>query len=200
MLYYWIFLMGYVIGSIPFAVLVAKTQGVDILQKGSKSSGATNVKRVLGKKYGNLVFFLDFMKGFLPVFITKTHFQSHPNRANTLCAVLLIALALGHSFSIFLKFRGGKGVATTIGGLAVLMPSALLLGLIFWYSVFITTRFVSLASLCLALSLPLNAHLFAYQKEIVWLAFCLMVIIFFRHITNIRRLWQGVENRFNGEQ
>jgi glycerol-3-phosphate acyltransferase PlsY len=96
-----------------------------------------------------------------------------------------------------LKFRGGKGVATAMGGLVVLMPSALLLGVIFWYSVFSITRFVSLASLCLALSLPLNAYLFAYQKEMILLALALMILIFLRHSQNIRRLWKGEKLRAN---
>jgi glycerol-3-phosphate acyltransferase PlsY len=191
------FLIGYAIGSIPFAVLIAKTKGIDILREGSGNPGATNVKRVLGKKYGNLVFCLDFLKGLLPVFIAKTYFQLHPNLANNACAALLAGLVSGHSFSLFLKFHGGKGVATTIGGLAVLMPGVIFLGIILWYSVFTITRFVSLASLCFALSLPLNVYLFGYQREIIRLAFFLTIIIFLRHISNIHRLWNGVENRFD---
>jgi glycerol-3-phosphate acyltransferase PlsY len=200
MFYYLMFLIGYIIGSVPFAVLIAKTQGIDILCKGSGNPGATNVKRVLGKKYGNLVFCLDFLKGSLPVLITKICLQLHPTLANSTCATLLAGLVFGHNFSLFLKFRGGKGVATTIGGLTVLMPSVTLLGVILWYSVFTVTRFVSLASLCFALSLPLNAYLFAYQKAIIWLAFFLMAIIFLRHIPNIYRLWNGIENRFDGKK
>jgi glycerol-3-phosphate acyltransferase PlsY len=199
MFYCGMFLVGYIIGSIPFGVLVAKAKGVDIFQKGSGNPGATNIKRILGTKYGNLVFCLDFLKGLLPVFTTKTYFQLHPNWAAKVSALLLLGLILGHSFSIFLKFRGGKGVATTIGGLAILMPGVILLGVILWYSVFTITRFVSLASLCFALSLPLNAYLFAYQKTIIYLAFFAMVIIFLRHISNIRRLWNGNENRFDGK-
>jgi glycerol-3-phosphate acyltransferase PlsY len=190
-------LVGYIVGSIPFAVLIAKAKGIDILREGSGNPGATNVKRILGKKYGILVFLLDFIKGFLPILVAKIYFQIHLNLANSTCATLLIGLVLGHSFSIFLKFRGGKGVATTIGGLTVLMPSVTLLGVILWYSVFTITRFVSLASLCFVLSLPLNAYLFAYPKEIIELTFFLIIIIFLRHIPNIRRLWDGTENRFD---
>jgi glycerol-3-phosphate acyltransferase PlsY len=203
MLYYWMFLVGlvgYIVGSIPFAVLIAKAKGIDILREGSGNPGATNIERVLGKKYGVLVFFLDFLKGSLPVLITKIHFQLHPNLANSTCATLLAGLILGHSFSLFLKFCGGKGVATTIGGLTVLMPGATLLGVILWYSVFTITRFVSLASLCFVLSLPLNAYLFAYPGEIIELTFFLMIIVFLRHIPNIRRLWNGTENRFDGKK
>jgi glycerol-3-phosphate acyltransferase PlsY len=201
--YYWMFpvgLVGYIVGSIPFAVLIAKAKGIDILREGSGNPGATNVKRILGKKCGALVFSLDFFKGFLPIFIAKTYFKLHPNLVNSTCSALLIGLVLGHSFSIFLKFHGGKGVATTIGGLAALMPSVTLLGIILWYSVFTITRFVSLASLCFVLSLPPNAYLFAYPKELIELTFFLMIIIFLKHIPNIRRLWNGVENRFDGKK
>ncbi|MDR3317592.1 MAG: glycerol-3-phosphate 1-O-acyltransferase PlsY [Puniceicoccales bacterium] len=197
MFYFWIFLGGYFLGSIPFGFIIAKARGIDILQAGSGNPGATNVKRVMGKKYGILVFFLDCFKSLLPIAAVKIYLQAYPELANNIGALLLVALVLGHCCSIFLKFRGGKGVATTIGGLAILMPTITLLGIILWYCVFTITRVVSLASLCFALSLPLNAYLFAYQKEIIWLAFLLMVAIFFRHISNIRRLWNGAENRFD---
>ncbi|MDR0418295.1 MAG: glycerol-3-phosphate 1-O-acyltransferase PlsY [Puniceicoccales bacterium] len=197
MLYYWTFLIGYIIGSVPFAVLISKTQGIDIFCQGSGNPGATNVKRVLGKKYGILVFLLDFLKGFLPIFFIKNFFQLHPYQVNNVHAILLIGLVLGHSYSLFLKFRGGKGVATTIGGLFILTPSTALLGIVLWYAVFTITRFVSLASLCFALSLPLTTYLFAYKTEIIRLAFSLMIILFLRHIPNILRLWKGIENRFD---
>jgi glycerol-3-phosphate acyltransferase PlsY len=191
-----IFLVGYFIGSISFAALIAKIKGIDILHKGSGNPGATNVKRVLGSAYGSLVFCLDFFKGLLPVLAIKIYFRFHEDLSNHVAAVLLIGLVLGHSFSIFLKFRGGKGVATTIGGLVVLMPNVLILGLVLWYFVFTITRFVSLASICFALSLPLVATLFAYPNEMIGLAFFFTIIIFLRHIPNIRRLRHGVENRF----
>ncbi|MDR0590518.1 MAG: glycerol-3-phosphate 1-O-acyltransferase PlsY [Puniceicoccales bacterium] len=195
MFYFAIFFVGYFLGAIPFGFIVAKINGINIFQEGSGNPGATNVKRVVGNKWGVLVFVLDCLKGFVPVLIVKICYQTCVSQANNMGATLLIGLVLGHCYSIFLKFRGGKGVATAIGGLAVLMPSALLLGIIFWCSVFSITQFVSLASLCFALSLPLNAYLFAYQKEMIFLALALMIIIFFRHSQNIRRLWKGEELR-----
>jgi glycerol-3-phosphate acyltransferase PlsY len=198
MFYFVIFCLGYFLGAIPFGFIVAKINGTDILQEGSGNPGATNVTRTIGKKWGVLVFALDCLKGLVPVLIVKIFYSSSAHQANSIGATLLIGLVLGHCYSIFLKFRGGKGVATAIGGSVVLMPSALFLGIIFWYSVFAITRFVSLASLCLALSLPLNAYLFAYPKAIIFLAFALTLIIFSRHSSNIRRLWKGEESRFSG--
>ncbi|MDR1303412.1 MAG: glycerol-3-phosphate 1-O-acyltransferase PlsY [Puniceicoccales bacterium] len=195
MFYFAIFFAGYFLGAIPFGFIVAKINGINILQEGSGSLGATNVKRVIGNKWGTLVFILDCLKGFVPVSIVKFFCQTGLNQANNMGATLLIGLVLGHCYSIFLKFCGGKGVATAIGGLAVLMPSVLLLGIIFWCSVFSITRFVSLASLCFALSLPINAYLFAYQKEMILFALALTILIFIRHSQNIRRLWKGEELR-----
>ncbi|MDR1435293.1 MAG: glycerol-3-phosphate 1-O-acyltransferase PlsY [Puniceicoccales bacterium] len=196
MLYFWIFLVGYFLGSIPSGVIVAKAKGIDILNEGSGNMGATNVRRILGKKYGVFVFFLDFFKSALPIFVAKMYLRSHSNLANSVGALLLLSLLLGNCFSIFLKFRGGKGVATVIGGSIVLMPCATLLGVVLWYSVFLATRFVSIASLCFALSLPFNAYLFAYQREIFRLTFFLTAVIFVRHAANIRRLWNGEEQQF----
>jgi glycerol-3-phosphate acyltransferase PlsY len=196
MFYFWVFFVGYFLGSIPSGVIVAKANGIDILNEGSGNIGATNVRRVLGKKYGMFVFFLDFCKSALPILVAKIYFRAHPSLANNVGAVLLVGLLLGNCFSIFLKFRGGKGVATVIGGSTILMPCATFLGVVLWYFLFMLTRFVSLASLCFALSLPFSAYLFAYQREILWLTFFLAVMIFMRHGANIRRLCNGLEHRF----
>ncbi|MDR2806889.1 MAG: glycerol-3-phosphate 1-O-acyltransferase PlsY [Puniceicoccales bacterium] len=196
-MFYWIFLVGYFLGAVPFGFIIAKAKGIDILNTGSGSPGATNVKRTLGTKWGGLVFLLDFLKGLLPVLISKMYFRPYPNLANNVSALLLVGLILGHSYSIFLRFHGGKGVATAMGGLSILMPSATFLGVILWYSVFSITRFVSLASIGFALFLPLNAYLFAYRREIIELAFFIMIIVLLRHLPNIQRLWKGTENRFD---
>jgi glycerol-3-phosphate acyltransferase PlsY len=191
------FFIGYFLGSIPFGFLVAKAKGVNILTEGSGNPGATNVKRVLGAKWGNLVFFLDFFKGLLPILLYKIYCQAYHDSTHNVDVVLLMGLIIGHSYSIFLKFRGGKGVATTIGGLFIIVPKVVLLGTILWCGIFIFTHFVSLASLCFALSLPLSAYLLDDSKEIIGLTFFLTIIIFFRHIPNIRRLLKGTEFRFN---
>ena len=196
-LYFCVFVFGYFVGSIPFAVIISKSHGVNIFKEGSGSPGATNVCRVLGKKYGVTVFILDVLKGYLPVIVIRSLCAQYPNLANLLGMAALFGAVIGHNFSIFLRFRGGKGVAATIGGILALMPSVAVLSLMIWYSVFKITRFVSLASLSFALMLPLLTYLFAYPHELIGFSLVLMTLIFVRHIPNLYRLWNGTENRFS---
>ncbi|MDR3143486.1 MAG: glycerol-3-phosphate 1-O-acyltransferase PlsY [Puniceicoccales bacterium] len=192
-----VFILAYLVGSISFAVLISRLYGVNILHAGSGNPGATNVKRCVGKMAGNLVFLLDFLKGFtvsyLPICLNPLHIISL-----RLAYTAFIGSILGHCCSIFLKFRGGKGIATTMGGLAALMPGALFVGGLIWAVVFRASRFVSLASLCFALSLPLSAYLFSYPRETLLVSWVLMAFLFLRHRTNIRKLIQGSEARFTG--
>lgn len=184
--------VGYLLGSISFAVIVSKRQGVDIFTEGSGNPGATNVKRTLGAKWGNIVFALDALKGLVaagwPILLLAEL---------RLAVIGLIAAIIGHSFSPFLKFRGGKGVATTMGGLAAIMPLSLLVGLLAWLLVFFITKFVALASIIFAFSLPVSAlNLYGSSDPRFTLSLMLCVLIFFRHRSNLRRLLQGKENRF----
>jgi len=195
-----IFFASYMVGSIPFAVIVSKSRGVDIFKEGSGTPGATNVCRVLGKKYGAAVFLLDLLKGFVVVFIANHLYPDYPNLSDLLGSIALCGAIVGHSFSIFLRFHGGKSVATSIGGTLALMPTVAILSLIMWYSVFRISRFVSLASLAFALMLPLLSYLFAYSRELIGLSFVIMAVIFLRHIPNLCRLWQGTENRFSPKE
>lgn len=183
---------GYLLGSISFAVLVSKRQGVDIFAEGSGNPGATNVKRILGAKWGNIVFALDALKGLLaagwPILILSDL---------RLAVIALIAAIIGHSFSVFLKFRGGKGVATTMGGLLAIMPLSLLIGLLVWVVVFYLSKFVALASIIFAFSLPISAlNLYGPADPRFTLSLMLCVLIFFRHRSNLSRLLQGKENSF----
>jgi glycerol-3-phosphate acyltransferase PlsY len=183
---------GYLLGSISFAVLISKRQGVDIFTQGSGNPGATNVKRVLGSKWGNLVFVLDALKGLIaagwPILVLGEI---------RLAVIGLIAAIIGHSFSIFLKFRGGKGVATTMGGLLAIMPMSLVIGLLVWVVVFYLSKFVALASIIFAFSLPISAlNLYGSSDPRFTLSLMLCILIFFRHRSNVRRLLQGKENSF----
>lgn len=187
--------VGYILGSISFAVIVAKMNGVDIFKEGSGSPGATNVKRVLGKKLGNIVFILDFLKGFIAtawplIFIDLGDWTFYLGLTG------LIAAVLGHNYSIFLKFRGGKGIATTMGGTLILIPWAFLIGVVLWLIVFYLTRYVSLASVIFGLSLPLVTLLFDEPNEKIILGGILALLIMIRHRSNIKRLLMGTENRF----
>ena len=184
--------VGYFIGSISFAVIVAKSQGVDIFKAGSGNPGATNVKRVLGSKWGNLVFTLDALKGVASAGLPLLVFGDV-----RLGIIGLIAGILGHSFSCFLKFRGGKGVATTMGGLLTLMPLVLIIGLLVWAAVFYSTRVVAMASIFFAVSLPISAFFLKGAGDPRFmLALLLGVLIVVRHRSNIVRLIQGQENSF----
>lgn len=187
-------LVGYFLGSISFAVLVSKSQGVDIFKEGSGNPGATNVKRVLGSRLGNTVFALDALKGLAaagwPMLLLGDNYL-------VLGIVGLVAAILGHSFSVFLKFRGGKGVATTMGGLLAIMPVTLLIGLLLWLICFYSTRVVALASIVFAVSLPVSALFVSGLNDPRFiLGLLLGVLIVARHRSNIVRLLSGNENSF----
>ena len=201
------FLLGYLIGSVNFAVLVAKKHGVNILKEGSGNPGATNVKRVLGKGPGNLVFALDALKGFvgagLPyLFLRIEETGSAADIHFTICVAGFVGTLLGHCFSCFLKFKGGKGVASTIGGLLVLLPIPIVIGAALWAIAFYATRYVSVASLALGLSLPLSCWLLPkftpLQFSDAQLIFAGAIALFnvWTHRSNIGRLLRGEENKF----
>ena len=198
MTYIWAFLTGYLLGSINFAVLVAKYKGLDLFSLGSGNPGATNVKRTMGAFWGNTVFLLDFSKGYLAVFLTQSILVLEGLNYDLLGILGLLGAILGHSFSIFLKFRGGKGVATTMGGLLALMPWVLVLGLIAWLIVFFSTRVVAMASIVFAISLPISFYFLHDLPDVRWI-FCIVlaILIVVRHYSNIQRLLSGKEYDFS---
>lgn len=195
-------MVGYLLGSIPFGVLVAKRMGVDIYSVGSGNPGATNVLRSIGKPAGYTVFLLDFLKGVLATVWFKfglVAFSGDPN----LALWGLPAAVLGHTYPLFAKFKGGKGVATAMGGLLGVMPGCLLIGLVSWGVIFVTTRYVAVASIGFGLSLPLcsiigywNADDKSGHFSKVILSLIIMVWIIWRHRSNLQRLKDGTENRF----
>lgn len=196
------FLCGYALGSLPFAVWVARAHGVDILKAGSGNPGATNVKRVVGRKAGNLVFALDCAKGLIAAGLFL--WLPGENPAGILSAAGFIGALLGHTYSVWLRFRGGKGVAVTMGGLAAALPAVLLAGVAFWGLVFLLSRIVSLASLTFALSLVLCTLLFP-ESAFWWgvrpplalpLSLFVALLILYRHRSNLQRLLSGQELSF----
>ena len=197
MTYIWALLIGYLLGSINFAVLVAKYKGLDLFSLGSGNPGATNVKRIMGAFWGNTVFLLDFSKGYLAVFLTQSILVLEGLNYDLLAILGLLGAILGHSFSIFLKFRGGKGVATTMGGLLALMPWVLVLGLVAWLIVFFSTRVVAMASIVFAISLPISFYFLHDLPDVRWI-FCIVlaILIVVRHYSNIQRLLSGEEHGF----
>jgi len=194
-----VLIIGYFIGSIPWAVLVAKRAGVDIFSVGSGNPGATNVVRSLGKPMGYTVFVLDFMKGVLAVCWFQLPLFSFSGDGS-LGIWGLPAAVLGHTYPIFTGFKGGKGVATTMGGLLALMPACLLVGLFVWNLAFYLTKYVAVASIAFGLSLPVCSLVFSANDQgslgHTVLAFVVMGWIVWRHRSNLVRLRAGTENRF----
>ncbi|MEO0055830.1 MAG: hypothetical protein RLZZ50_1777 [Verrucomicrobiota bacterium] len=193
-------LAGYFLGALPFGWLIARKFGVNIFEHGSKNPGATNVKRVLGgmfgqkgKRAGDLAFVLDALKGAAaagwPLFLCGTYTWQMQITG-------LVFALVGHSFSCFTRFKGGKGVATSAGGLCVLLPLPTLLALVSWVIVFWISRYVSLASINASIVLPLASWIFDGPRAFSILATVLGVFVIARHRPNIVRLLNGTENRF----
>ncbi|MBI5144245.1 MAG: glycerol-3-phosphate 1-O-acyltransferase PlsY [Candidatus Omnitrophica bacterium] len=191
-------LTSYLIGSIPTSFICAKvTKGIDIRQHGSRNVGATNVLRVVGKVPALLVLIIDILKGVFAVTIVATYF--HPYIKNLdyglYRAILGLAAICGHIWPVFLKFKGGKGVATTIGVIMIIAPVILLPSLIAWLIVFLATKYVSLASLVLGASFPISAAILSQPYYIVVFAVTICILNCYKHKDNIRRLLRGEESK-----
>jgi glycerol-3-phosphate acyltransferase PlsY len=187
-------IFGYFLGSIPFGYIIAKSQGINILTVGSRNVGATNVRRTVGLWAGAIVFLLDLAKGLAATLWPLLYFTTPDSR--NLAAMGLVGALLGHMFSIFLRLKGGKGVAVAMGGFMVIEPNTLPLALATWMVVFAFGRFVSLASIFFALMLPLCSYLFCYCPFENFVALGTAALITARHLPNIRRLLGGTEFRF----
>jgi acyl-phosphate glycerol 3-phosphate acyltransferase len=194
---------GYLLGAIPAGYLIGKARGVDLLNEGSKNIGATNAGRVMGFWWGVLVFVIDAGKGALPVALALL--LPEPEGAElwpmTLPVLAGIAAFIGHLFPVYLGFRGGKGVATGCGVIAVLVPGLTAIVLAIWAVVLLATRYMSVASLT-AVVLVIVLRLWWWSapfstEEIVITLFCLTgsLLVILTHIPNIRRLILGTENR-----
>jgi glycerol-3-phosphate acyltransferase PlsY len=195
---------SYLLGSIPFGYLAGRLGGIDIRQAGSGNVGATNVVRALGKAYGYPVFALDFLKGFTAVKISMLMAPGRPpewNSPEIFGIVAAISSVLGHSYPPWLKFKGGKGVATSAGALLALTPIATLVGVAIWIIVFWLTRYVSLASITAAVLLPIIVLVVKSQdqnkgKPLVYSSVCVAAVVIWRHRSNLSRLIRGTEPRF----
>lgn len=186
-----IFIASYLLGSIPNGLVFGKLiWKKDLRQFGSHNIGATNAWRVLGKRAGILIFALDFLKGALSVFLAEK-FIGEP-------VVMILAgllAIIGHTFSVFLKFRGGKGVATGLGVVAMLMPKVTVIVFAVWLVIVFITRYVSLGSIVAAVCVPLLAIFFAYPIEFIIFGAIAAAFITVRHKENISRLAAGTENK-----
>lgn len=186
--------IGYVLGALPFGYVIARAHGVNIFEVGSKNPGATNVLRVLGKGPGYLAFALDAVKGILA---TGWPLWCIPPESITSAQIVgLVAAIIGHSFSCFTRFKGGKGVATVAGAFLVMSPWAVLVAFICWVTTFYATRYVSLASIIAAIALPVSSTLLHQPWPVIAMISLIAVFVIYRHRGNIVRLCKGTENKF----
>lgn len=188
-----LFFFSYLLGSIPFALIVALPQGVDPRKDGSKNPGATNVARLLGKKWGIITFLGDSSKGVIALLIAFFFSKKIPYPKEFILAGTAFFAVLGHLFSIFLKFKGGKGVATTIGVFLILTPKAMLISLIIFLIAVFLSNYVSVGSLLATALLPLNIFFLGYPSEYVICSLFLAILIWIKHKDNIKRLLRGEE-------
>jgi acyl phosphate:glycerol-3-phosphate acyltransferase len=199
-----VFLLSYLLGSIPNGYIAGRLAGVDVRKHGSGNIGATNVLRTLGKAFGFTVFLADTLKGFLAVQVSALCVAQVPTAhqyADWFVILAAITCVLGHAFPIWLRFKGGKGVATSAGVMLGLSPAATLFAVLVWVVVFESTRYVSVASVTAAFALPiaiavlLKLH-FAKSMPILGSAIVLAIVVCWRHRSNFTRLMQGTEKRF----
>jgi glycerol-3-phosphate acyltransferase PlsY len=187
------FILSYLLGSIPFALIVALPQGVDPRKAGSKNPGATNVARLLGKKWGLITFLGDSSKGIVALLIAHLFLKQLPYPKEVVLAGVAFFAVLGHLFSIFLKFKGGKGVATTIGVFLFLTPKAMLTSLVLFFIAVFFSGYVSVGSLLATALLPINIYFFKYPSEYIICSALLAILIWIKHKDNIKRLIRGEE-------
>jgi glycerol-3-phosphate acyltransferase PlsY len=195
---------SYLLGSIPFGYLAGRMAGIDIRKCGSGNVGATNVIRTLGKAYGYPVFIADFLKGFAAVKVSlliAMRMQSGWNSPEMLGILAAISSVIGHSFPVWLRFKGGKGVATSAGALLGLAPVAALVGAAIWVLTFWLTRYVSVASIAAAAALPFIILITTWLsrtdgRSLFYPSVCLAAVVIWRHRSNLSRLIRGTEPRF----
>lgn len=219
-------LIAFLCGSIPFGLIFGKIKGIDIREHGSGNIGATNVWRVLGKSFGIPCFLLDVLKGLIPTVIgislihfpgiknpmmlaaLTDHAEMHPILTAQIFQVVTgLCAILGHNYSPWVRFKGGKGIATSAGVLIALMPAAVLLLVVLWAVVFALSRYVSLASIVAAAALPFLTLWGSYyhgkiadgtwNKPLFAFSILIAVLAIYKHRSNIQRLRAGTENRFS---
>lgn len=192
-------LAAYLLGAIPFGLLLAKLKGVDLQKVGSGNIGATNVYRCVGKRWGIAAFVLDAIKGFVPAFVFPMTVSSAPAWLGLACGVAAVA---GHNWPVWLKFKGGKGVSTSAGMLLGIAPAAVGIGFAVFAITVLLTRYVSLGSILAAIAVP-SAFLAMDRTENHLLAGALVVmglLTIFKHRANIRRLLAGTEPKITGKK
>jgi len=185
-------LVGYLLGAIPFGLVIGKSVGIDVRMEGSRNIGATNVNRVLGKKLGILTLLCDCMKGLLPMWLAGFFLPATDNR-ELLIALTGVLAVVGHMFPVYLGFRGGKGVATGLGVFLFLSPPTIAVSLAVFLGAVKVSGYVSVGSLLAAALAPLWLYLFGSSNIAIGAAAIIGVLIWVKHHENIRRLMHGQE-------
>jgi acyl phosphate:glycerol-3-phosphate acyltransferase len=186
-------LASYLIGAIPFGLLIGRIAGIDVRREGSGNIGATNVARVLGKKKGLLTLLCDVAKGFLPVW-GAAFLLPETTSVRELSVVLCgFATVLGHMFPLYLKFKGGKGVATALGVFLFISPWSILITLIIFLAVVSVSGYVSLGSLIASALVPVWLWGLDKPPQVLMVAVAIVLLIWFKHHSNISRLLHGEE-------
>jgi acyl phosphate:glycerol-3-phosphate acyltransferase len=196
--------VAYLFGSMPAGYIAGRIAGIDVRKVGSGNVGATNVTRVLGKRFGYPVFVVDFAKGLAAVaagVMIARNAQSTPKFVDLCAASAAIFSVIGHSYPIWLGFKGGKGVATSLGSLFGLHWLSAAIVCVVWIVAFQLTRYVSLSSIIAAIALPVTVATMLFLKQLqtpvlLYFALCLAAIILLRHRPNFSRLLKGTEPRF----
>lgn len=198
-------IIAYFLGSIPNALWIGKVfKGIDVREHGSKNTGSTNAARVLGAKLGIFTLILDISKGAIPTIIaiiTNSNLFENILHIEKIDSILVGIMAiLGHSFSLFLKFKGGKAVATTVGVFSVLVPISLLFSAIVFFTVFFITKYVSLSSIISAIALPIFIYVIYKDVTLTIFGIIIAILIVIRHKSNIERLLKGTETKFTAKK
>lgn len=183
---------SYLVGAVPFGLLLSRSSGIDIRTQGSGNIGATNVARLLGKKMGILTLLLDVAKGFFPMFVTALIIGNGPD-STLLIALSGAATVLGHMYPVYLGFKGGKGVATGLGVFLYLAPLSVLFSLLLFIVAVALSGFVSLGSLLAAAAIPLWLFLLGEATWKILLSAFIGGMIWLKHVPNIKRLLAGTE-------
>lgn len=191
-------IFAFLFGSIPWGYFIGKAKGIDLRKTGSGNIGATNVLRIIGKKEALATLLLDISKGFIPVLLVQLLYTYEKNLI--LMGTVGILAIIGHCFTPFLKFKGGKGVATSIGVILAYTPLAGIIILVIWIMIFKFSRISSLSALVSFGLLPLNVYILNYPKEILIFSFLISAIIYLKHITNIKRLLTGTEPKIGDKK
>ena len=190
--------IAYIFGSLPCGVWLGKgVKNIDIREYGSKNSGATNAYRILGPKYGIMVLILDALKGYIPLYIASLF-----DIGGIYIILLGLVAILGHTFSFFLQFKGGKGVATSLGVFLFLMPKVVGILVLVFILVVGISKYISLGSVVCAALLPILAYFMpvrdsATRIPLVIISLIVGIFVIYKHKANIQRLMEGKENKFN---